>query len=87
MAESGYPGFEGVGWQGLIVPKGTPPAIVQKISADVARILAVPEMQKNIIDKGMVADPRGAGPWSEFVFAEMKKWKGIAQQANIKASE
>ena len=87
VAESGYPGFEGVGWQGLIVPKGTPPAIVQKISADVARILAVPEMQKNIIDKGMVADPRGAGPWSEFVFAEMKKWKAAAQQANIKSTE
>ena len=87
VAESGYPGFEGVGWQGLIVPKGTPPAIVQKISADVARILAVPEMQKNIIDKGMVAAPRGAGPWSEFVFAEMKKWKAAAQQANIKSTE
>ena len=87
VAESGYPGFEGMGWQGLIVPKGTPPAIVQKISADVARILAVPEMQKNIIDKGMVADPRGAGPWSEFVFAEMKKWKAAAQQANIKSTE
>ena len=87
VAESGYPGFEGVGWQGLVVPKGTPPAVVQKISADVARILADPEMQKNIIDKGMVPDPRGAGPWSEFVFAEMKKWKTAAQQANIKSTE
>lgn len=87
LSESGYPGFEGVGWQGLIVPKGTPNAIVQKISADVAQILADPEMQKNFIDKGMVADPRGAGPWSEFVFAEMKKWKAAAVQANIKASE
>ena len=87
LSESGYPGFEGVGWQGLIVPKGTPNAIVQKISADVAQVLADPEMQKSIIDKGMVADPRGAGPWSEFVFAEMKKWKAAAVQANIKASE
>jgi len=87
LSESGYPGFEGVGWQGLIVPKGTPNAIVQKISTDVAQVLADPDMQKSIIDKGMVADPRGAGPWSEFVFAEMKKWKAAAVQANIKASE
>jgi hypothetical protein len=35
----------------------------------------------------MVADPRGAGPWSEFVFAEMKKWKTAATQANIKSTE
>ena len=87
VAESGYPGFEGVGWQGLVVPKGTPPAVVQKISADVAKILADPTMQKNIIDKGMVPDPRGAGPWSDFVYAEMKKWKAAAKQANIKATE
>ena len=69
------------------MPKNTPAAVVQKISVDVAKILADPAMQKNIIDKGMVPDPRGAGPWSDFVFAEMKKWKAIAQQANIKASE
>ena len=87
VAESGYPGFEGVGWQGLVLPKGTPSAIVQKISADVSKILADPVMQKNIIDKGMVPDPRGSGPWSEFAFAEMKKWKAAAQQANIKATE
>jgi len=87
VAESGYPGFEGAGWTGLVVPKNTPTAVVQKISVDVAKILADPAMQKNIIDKGMVPDPRGAGPWSDFVFAEMKKWKAIAQQANIKASE
>lgn len=87
IAESGYPGFEGAGWTGLILPKGTPTAIVQKISTDVSKILADPIMQKNIIDKGMVPDPRGAGPWSDFVFAEMKKWKSIAQQANIKATE
>ena len=87
VAESGYPGFEGVGWQGLVVPKGTPPAVVQKISADVAKILADPTMQKNIIDNGMVPDPRGAGPWSDFVYAEMKKWKAAAKQANIKATE
>jgi tripartite-type tricarboxylate transporter receptor subunit TctC len=87
VAESGYPGFEGAGWTGLVVPKNTPTAVVQKISVDVAKILADPAMQKNIIDRGMVPDPRGAGPWSDFVFAEMKKWKAIAQQANIKASE
>jgi tripartite-type tricarboxylate transporter receptor subunit TctC len=70
-----------------VVPKGTPTAIVQKISDDVARVLANPEMQKNLIDRGLVPDPRSAGPWSEFVYAEMKKWKTAATQANIKASE
>ena len=87
VAESGYPGFEGAGWTGLVVPKNTPTAVVQKISHDIAAVLADPVMQQSIIDKGMVPDARGAGPWSEFVFAEMKKWKAIAQQSNIKASE
>ena len=87
VAESGYPGFESIGWQGLVVPKGTPPDVVDKISRDIARLLADPQMQARLIDKGMVPDPRGAGPWSQFVRAELAKWTEAAKRANIRATE
>lgn len=84
VAESGYPGFETVGWVGLVVPKKTPPALVAKISDDVGRALMDPGMQQRIIDGGAIADPRGAKEWGAFVRAENVKWSGVIKKTNIK---
>jgi tripartite-type tricarboxylate transporter receptor subunit TctC len=85
VAELGYPGFEGVGWAGVVVPKGTPNEIVEKIGADVRRALNDPLMRERIIDRGMVVDARGPKEWSEFVNAEVVKWGEAARRANVKA--
>ena len=85
IAELGFPGFEGIGWQGLIVPKGTPPEIVEKISADVRRVLNDQAMRERIIDRGMVVDSRGTKEWTEFVNAEFSKWGEAVRRANLKA--
>jgi tripartite-type tricarboxylate transporter receptor subunit TctC len=85
VAELGYPGFDGVGWGGLIVPKATPAPVVDKISADVRKVLNDPAMQKRIIDRGAVPDPRGPKEWTDFVNAEIVKWGEIVRRANLKA--
>lgn len=84
VAELGYPGFDGVGWGGLVVPKATPGAVVDKISADVRKVLNDPVMQKRIIDRGAVPDPRGPKEWTDFVNAEIVKWGDIVRRANLK---
>jgi tripartite-type tricarboxylate transporter receptor subunit TctC len=80
-----FPGFEGVGWAGLIAPKGTPQAIVDKISEDSRRILNDPKIRDLIIDRGMVPDVRGPKEWGDFVNAEVSKWADAARKANLKA--
>ena len=85
VAEAGLPGFEGSGWGGLIVPAGTPPAVVTKISADVQKLLRDPEFQQKIIDRGAIPDPRGAKEWSAFVDSEVVKWGDVIKKANLKA--
>jgi tripartite-type tricarboxylate transporter receptor subunit TctC len=85
VAEAGLPGFEGSGWGGLVVPAGTPPAVVAKISADVQKLLRDPEFQKRIIDRGAIPDPRGAKEWTAFVDAEVIKWGDVIKKANLKA--
>jgi tripartite-type tricarboxylate transporter receptor subunit TctC len=85
VAELGYPGFDGVGWGGLVVPKATPAAVIDKISAEVRKVLSDPAMQKRIIDRGAVPDPRGPAEWTEFVNAEIVKWREIVLRANLKA--
>ncbi|HWI35032.1 MAG TPA: tripartite tricarboxylate transporter substrate binding protein [Burkholderiales bacterium] len=51
--ESGYPDFEVAFWQGLAVPAGTPREIVSRLSAELARTLATPEVRKRFEDAGM----------------------------------
>ena len=85
VAEAGLPGFEGSGWGGLVVPAGTPPAVVTKISADVQKLLRDPEFQQKIIDRGAIPDPRGAKEWSAFVDSEVVKWGDVIKKANLKA--
>ena len=85
VAEAGFPGFDGSGWGGLVVPAGTPPAVVAKISTDVQKLLRDPEFQQRIIDRGAIPDPRGAKEWSAFVDSEVIKWGDVIKKANLKA--
>ncbi len=85
IAESGFPGFEGVGWGGVVIPIATPRDIVEKIGGDVRRILLDPAMQARIIERGAIADPRGPAEFTTFVKAEIVKWGEIAKKANIRA--
>ncbi len=85
VAEAGFPGFEGVGWGGLIVPAATPKDIVEKIGADARKILLDPAMQARIAERGAIADPRGPAEFTAFVREEIAKWGEIAKRANIKA--
>lgn len=50
---SGYPDFEVAFWQGLVVPAGTPREIVRRLSADLARTRATPEVRQRFEDAGM----------------------------------
>lgn len=83
--ELGYPGFEGTGWGGLVVPRATPTDVVEKIGADVRRVLTDATFQQALMDRGSVPDPRGPREWTKFVHAEIAKWAEIARRANIKA--
>ncbi len=83
VAELGYPGFEGTGWGGLVVPKATPVEVIEKISADVHRVLGDPQLQQRIAERGAVPDLRGPREWSEFVDAEVTKWADIVRRAKV----
>lgn len=63
IAELGYPGFEMIGWNGLHVPAKTPPAVIVKINAEVAKALSLPEVRERMLAGGL--EP-AAGPVEEF---------------------
>src|SRR3546814_3909943 len=60
LAESGLPGYDVGSWYGLLAPAGTPPDVVQKISAAVAEIVHTPETRRKLLELG--ATPVGNTP-------------------------
>lgn len=84
IAESGFPGFDGVGWGGLIMPIATPRDVVEKFGSEVRKVLLDPAMQARIVERGAIADPRGPAEFTAFVRDEVAKWGDIAKKANIR---
>lgn len=85
MAEAGVSDFEITAWFGFMAPGATPPALVKRISADIARIVATPDMQERIL--AQASEPVGSTPeeYAAFIQTEIVKWRAVIKQADIKA--
>jgi tripartite-type tricarboxylate transporter receptor subunit TctC len=84
IAESGYPGFEAATWSGLVAPRGTPRAIVDRLNAETNRALKNPEMLAKLDVDG--SEPLGGTPqrFAEFLKSEHAKWGAVIKEAGIK---
>ena len=85
VAESGYPGFEAVGWIGLAAPAKTPDAILDKINAEVAKILGTADMKERFAGLGVTPIGDSRAQFTAFVRGEIAKWGKLIKDANIKA--
>jgi tripartite-type tricarboxylate transporter receptor subunit TctC len=84
IAESGVPGFEVVGWNGLCAPTGTPLPVISKVNADTARALNAPDTRQRLIEQGTDARPMTPAQFEAFVRAELAKWAKVAQAVGLK---
>lgn len=84
IAESGVPGFEVVGWNGLCAPTGTPPSVIAKISADTLKALEQPDTLQRLKEQGTDARPMTPAQFDAFVRAEIIKWAKVAQAVGMK---
>jgi tripartite-type tricarboxylate transporter receptor subunit TctC len=84
LAEAGLKDYEAELWYVVIAPAGLPPALTQKINADIARIVKSPEMQKKLADQGARPVGSTAAEARAFMQAESDKWGKVIKEANIK---
>ena len=82
--ESGMPGFAAVLKYGLQAPHGTPPAIVEKLSAEVRKAVADPEVQKRIHFEGGDPLTSTAAEYTADIDKEEKKWSGLVHKLGLK---
>lgn len=83
VAESGYPGFEALSWQGLFAPAGTPSDIVAKLNAEVLKALAADDVRDSFARQGMIVAGSTPAEFHAFVAAEIAKWARIIKTANV----
>ena len=85
MAEQGFP-FPGTGWQGVLAPKGTPPAIIERLHAEINKILMTPEM-KELTVKFNVEPPQALSieQFRTLLVRDLEVWKKIVTDAKITA--
>lgn len=85
VAESGYPGFEALSWQGLFAPAATPPELVAKISAEVNKAIKTPDIADFFAARGFLIDGTTPAAFKGFIEAEVRKWTPIVQASGAKA--
>jgi tripartite-type tricarboxylate transporter receptor subunit TctC len=85
VTESGVPGYEAVIWLGLMAPARTPPAILSKLNAEVARIVASAEVRQEWAAQGAVPMTMGVDEFDKYLRADIDKWAQIVRSAGIKA--
>jgi tripartite-type tricarboxylate transporter receptor subunit TctC len=78
------PGYVGDAWHGLFAPAGTPQAIVDKVAADIARVLAMPDVRAKLENIGLEPVGTGPGEFAAIVKNDHAKWGKVIGDANIK---
>ena len=85
VAESGYPGFETVGWAGLLAPTGTSKEIVAKLNTEVVKILAQTEVTGRFVALGAELLSSSADDFGAYIKSETAKWGKVIRDSGAKA--
>jgi tripartite-type tricarboxylate transporter receptor subunit TctC len=84
MAEAGIPGYEVLGWNGLLAPAGTPKPIVAKLNAEIVAILRSPDVTSTLKSQGVDVVAGTPEHFAAAISADIAKWAQIIKEAGIK---
>ncbi|AOY94701.1 hypothetical protein BKK79_22650 [Cupriavidus sp. USMAA2-4] len=83
LAEAGFAGAEAVGWIGIAAPAGTPAAIVDRLHAEISKVLERPEVMAQFQRLGFARAGAGRLEFESFVREEKKKWAEVARRTGV----
>jgi tripartite-type tricarboxylate transporter receptor subunit TctC len=83
VREQGLAGMEALGFQGLVGPAGMPPAVIERLSTELRKVLASADVKARFASAGSDVQPRGPAEFSAYVKAEAEKWSALIRQRKI----
>ncbi|HTP48502.1 MAG TPA: tripartite tricarboxylate transporter substrate binding protein [Casimicrobiaceae bacterium] len=87
ISEAGVPGYEATIWLGLIAPRGTPPAIVNRLNAEITKIENRPEVKREWATQGAVVMTMTPEEFGKYIEADIVKWERIVKISGAKPDQ
>ncbi|MCO6417548.1 tripartite tricarboxylate transporter substrate binding protein [Siccirubricoccus sp. KC 17139] len=84
IAEAGLPGYDAYTWNALMAPAGTPPAAIERLNAEVGKILTSPAFRSQLEAQGAVPGGGTSAEMGRFLEAEIAKWAEVIRAGNIR---
>jgi tripartite-type tricarboxylate transporter receptor subunit TctC len=84
VAEAGVPGYEFSGWFGALVPAGTPEAIVQRLQAEIAKVMLTQEAQEQLAALGGEVLASTPAEFSQHIRDEIERWREVISKMGIR---
>jgi tripartite-type tricarboxylate transporter receptor subunit TctC len=84
VAEAGVPGYEATIWLGIMAPKGTPQAIVDKLNAEINKAISRPDVREMWATQGAVPMSMSPAEFGAYLEKDIAKWADVVKSANIK---
>jgi tripartite-type tricarboxylate transporter receptor subunit TctC len=84
VAEAGVPGYEATIWLGLMAPAETPKPVVDKLNAEVVKVLNSPDIKENWGKQGAVPMPMTPAEFDRFLRADIQKWGKLVKDTGMK---
>ncbi|WP_140637338.1 Bug family tripartite tricarboxylate transporter substrate binding protein [Methylibium rhizosphaerae] len=86
LAEQGVKGFESGTWQGVLMPAGTPPAVVNRLAAELTRIIRMPEVRERLVSQGAEVYTMTPPEFATFFERERKNWAAVVAQGGVQVN-
>jgi len=87
MADQGVPGFEALAWWGVLAPAGTPKPIIDRMHAELSKILAKPDVKEKLSAQGMDIAASSPQAFGDFLNKEIDRWAKVVKDHNIQAGK
>jgi tripartite-type tricarboxylate transporter receptor subunit TctC len=87
ISEAGVPGYEATIWLGLMAPRNTPPAIVNRLNAEIAKIVNRADVRDEWAKQGAVGMTMSPDEFSRYVADDIVKWERIVKISGAKADQ
>jgi tripartite-type tricarboxylate transporter receptor subunit TctC len=84
IAESGYPGFEAVGWFGLIAPARTPRPIITRLNTEAIKAANAPDVRDKLHAIGFDVVTSTPDAFARYIASEAVKWRRVAKEMGLK---